>query len=158
MTIPRLELRTALRLLRTICNELGISIHLCCVWSDSRIALHWIESTESTGNSVVDSYVQQIQEHVPCGIWQHVPSSDNPADVASRGVALDKLAAQQWWLGGPPWLAKSSSAWPASRDERDQPLVQPMSDQCLQLKATDCFGRSLPSLFSDLNRLLRFMV
>ncbi|KAL7302213.1 hypothetical protein TKK_0004888 [Trichogramma kaykai] len=56
-TIPRLELRAALiaaRLLRTICDELAIDINTCVAWSDSRIVLHWIDSTEAIGNSVVD--------------------------------------------------------------------------------------------------------
>ncbi|CAB0038626.1 unnamed protein product [Trichogramma brassicae] len=94
MTIPRLELRAAflaIRLLHAICSELSIRMEDCVAWSDSRIALHWIRSAEPTGNSIVDGYVQQIQELAPTDIWQHVPSAQNPADVASRGASVPQL-------------------------------------------------------------------
>ncbi|KAL7296745.1 hypothetical protein TKK_0010156 [Trichogramma kaykai] len=51
ITIPRLELRAAylaVRLLHSICSELPMRIENCVAWTDSRIALHWIRSTEPT--------------------------------------------------------------------------------------------------------------
>jgi hypothetical protein len=41
--------------------------------------------------------------------WRHVPSKENPADVASRGV-LTKERNQLWWKG-PDWLSKPDE-WP----------------------------------------------
>ncbi|KAL7288247.1 hypothetical protein TKK_0017588 [Trichogramma kaykai] len=114
--------------------------------------------TESTGNSVVDSYVQQIQELVTCGVRWHVSSIKNPADMASRGAPFDNLAEKQEWFGGLHWFKKSSSDRPAAKDDQESSPGQPVSAQCLQLGASDCVDRSLPSLFSNLDKFLRFMV
>ena len=45
------------------------------------------------------------QENV---LWRHVPTSDNPADLGSRGGSV--TTADLWW-NGPPWLADLSK-WP----------------------------------------------
>lgn len=42
------------------------------------------------------------------GQWHHVPSTQNPADLGSRGGSVTDV--QLWWRG-PEWLADLTS-WP----------------------------------------------
>ncbi|CAB0036225.1 unnamed protein product [Trichogramma brassicae] len=160
MTIPRLELRAAflaIRLLRAICSELSIRMEDCVAWSDSRIALHWIRSAEPTGNSIVDGYVQQIQELAPTDIWRHVPSAQNPADVASRGASVPQLLDHDLWFAGPQWLTRSPAAWPSIHGSLDDP---PPASQgaCFLVAAREDPPEDYVARFSDLGRLLRFLV
>ncbi|XP_014205748.1 uncharacterized protein LOC106637464 [Copidosoma floridanum] len=94
MTIPRLELRAALlaaRLLRLVDASLTILDCTYYLWSDSSTVLSWLCSSEPVGNDLVDNYVHHIQELTAHGTWRYVPSSDNPADITTRGVEPSTL-------------------------------------------------------------------
>ena len=43
--------------------------------------------------------------------WKHVPTKINPADLFSRGTALDALASNDLWLNGPSFLQKPMNEW-----------------------------------------------
>jgi len=55
----------------------------------------------------VANRVRKIQTH-PNVLWYHVPSTDNPADLGSRG---DSVSGAQLRWNGPSWLADPSQ-WP----------------------------------------------
>lgn len=38
--------------------------------------------------------------------WRHVPGVDNPADLASRGVAVAEICEKDLWWRGPEWLSQ----------------------------------------------------
>ncbi|XP_058801527.1 uncharacterized protein LOC131670157 [Phymastichus coffea] len=100
MTIPRLELRAALiasQLLTTTASALKVPISACHLWSDSRVALHWLQSDEPVGNDLVDNYIAHVQELIAGAALHHVPTTDNPADIASRGVGSDALKDHRLW-------------------------------------------------------------
>ena len=44
--------------------------------------------------------------------WNHVPTKDNPADLASRETTVQQLVDSQLWWTGPSWLAQESDTWP----------------------------------------------
>ena len=47
--------------------------------------------------------------------FNYVNTDDNPADLITRGVSLDKFKAQfLFWLHGPSWLVGEVLQWPAS--------------------------------------------
>ncbi|XP_033229491.1 uncharacterized protein LOC117181028 [Belonocnema kinseyi] len=56
----------------------------------------------------------KIQELTKDGIWNHVSSSDNPADIISRGIDPSELLASDIWWHGPTWLSQDSDNWPIS--------------------------------------------
>ena len=102
LTIPRLELVSgymAVNLATKVRQALeGLPLATTVnYWLDSSVALHWIgdrgEYRQFVGNRV---------------LWHHVPSTDNPADLGSRGGSV--IGAQLWW-NGPTWLAEPSH-WP----------------------------------------------
>ena len=111
LTIPRKELvsaHMAVNLLDNVHSALeGFPVTSLVGWLDSSVALHWIRG-EGEYKTFVANRVNKIREHE--GVtWIHVPSKENPADVASRG-GLIKEGDQLWWKG-PDWLSKPDE-WP----------------------------------------------
>ena len=43
---------------------------------------------------------------------RYVNTSENPADIASRGCTLKELKANDLWWKGPNWLTLESNNWP----------------------------------------------
>ncbi|XP_011705622.1 PREDICTED: uncharacterized protein LOC105460828 [Wasmannia auropunctata] len=58
-------------------------------------------------NRVVD-----VQTQSSADAWKHVSSSDNPADLLSRGIAPKSLVDSRLWWHGPIWLAEAEEQWP----------------------------------------------
>ena len=150
MTIPRLELRAALlaaKLLRSVAEGLGLSGRDCHPWSDSQVTLHWLRSEGPVGNDFVDNYVSHIQEILPECAWSYVNTTENPADLATRGADPLTLGRRLIWWQGPPWLTKQSSTWPTASE------TVPLKSLATQVAHADVFDR-----FSCLNRLLRALL
>ena len=80
------------------------------VWVDSMVALgkQW--------KVFVANHVQTIVEiSNEIGIkWKYCPTSENLADLGSRGAGLRKLEAEEWFTG-PDWLLDEQQ-WPKQRD------------------------------------------
>ncbi|KAK3723360.1 hypothetical protein QZH41_012354, partial [Actinostola sp. cb2023] len=77
-------------------------------WLDSTVALYWITGVGEY-KQFVGNRVRKIKEHEGV-IWRHVPTSENAADLGSRGGPVNADNALRWT--GPDWLA-NPSAWPA---------------------------------------------
>ncbi len=91
-----------------------------------------------------------MMDLIPPDRWRHVPRSENPADVASRGVYPSELLDHQLWWDGPEWLWKSEAAWPKKPDS-------PGQSESLEEEATCLHTLSLsPSGFSLLEHHSRF--
>ncbi|XP_046802094.1 uncharacterized protein LOC124418771 [Lucilia cuprina] len=116
-TIPRLELNAALILtkrvahFKSILNLNHVSTHL---WTDSSVALTWIKGHPSRWKDYVANRVLKIQDVLPHAKWHHIPGKCNPADCASRGIAVQQLIEHPLWWHGPLWLLNHSSSWPSA--------------------------------------------
>jgi len=44
--------------------------------------------------------------------WQHVPTTQNPADLISRETQVDELVDRSLWWEGPEWLLQDPTQWP----------------------------------------------
>ena len=66
--------------------------------------------------------VAKIQEVLPRSRWKHVPSRENPADLASRGCSASHLAQSNLWWTGPHWLHDDQSSWPDTAPLEEEPL------------------------------------
>ena len=105
MTIPKLELHAALlaaRLKQDICRALTLQVNKVFVWTDSTTVLQWLNST-SKQPIFVANRVCEILEHTSVDEWNHVASSDNPADAGTRGMSAEVLQSSSW-LRGPDFL------------------------------------------------------
>ena len=109
ISLPRLELCAMLLLSKLVQNLLNIfkdsftvdSVHL---WTDSTIALNWIQAHPSRWSVFVSNRVSQIQELTSKFTWRHIDTKRNPADLSTRGHSVQKLINCSFWFHGPEFL------------------------------------------------------
>ncbi|XP_036145895.1 uncharacterized protein LOC118646638 [Monomorium pharaonis] len=109
ITLPRLELCGAVALVRLVKNvrrALKVDFDKIYAWTDSTIVLAWISGDPSRQKTFVSNRSAEIQSSLPSDCWRHVRSSDNPADLISRGTNLKDLQQCKLWWEGPNWLSK----------------------------------------------------
>ena len=107
MTIPKLELEGAVLLTKLLLNTaavLDISIQHTTAWTDSSIILNWLDGNPRDSPRFVSNRVSYILSHTKPHNWKHVPTQDNPADCASRGMSPQDLLTHSLWWQGPEWL------------------------------------------------------
>ena len=119
-TIPRLELIAALlaaNLAHEICNELKLSKSKVFCWTDSEIVLYWLQKKPDTLIPFIANRIEKIQQHsFP---FAYVNTSENPADIASRGCNAIDLNAPLW-LKGPEFLEQANKEWPTQKIDLSQ--------------------------------------
>ncbi|UYV77693.1 hypothetical protein LAZ67_15001961, partial [Cordylochernes scorpioides] len=106
ISLPKLELCSALllaRLVETVYDNLPLTINEIYLWSDSTIALCWINSEPCRWKTFMANRVAEIHRLVS-GVWCHVDGRQNPADCASRGIFPSDLVEHPIWWNGPSWL------------------------------------------------------
>lgn len=113
ITVPRLELCAA-ALLAKLLVSIAPSFDKAPMfaWTDSEIVLAWLQGHPHKWTTFVGNRIAQIHETVDATAWRHVPTKDNPADCASRGISPNELLYHPLWWHGPPWLAKDADNWP----------------------------------------------
>lgn len=127
LTIPRLELCAAellSRLLVWTVTSLNLSSMDLFAWSDSEVALAWIGGDPSQQKVFVANRVSRIQTRSAEVQWHYVPTDQNPADLATRGISVAELTDKSIWWHGPSWLTAPLKAWPSV-----QPPVDPSVDR-----------------------------
>lgn len=114
-------------------NSLSISINDTFLWSDSIIALHWINTSPHCLQTFVANRVAEIQRLTNFCHWRHVPSADNPADLVSRGQLPHEFSHGKIRQDGPSWLSKNKYNWP---NTILTPMELPDVKQATKLKLT----------------------
>ncbi|XP_022817401.1 uncharacterized protein LOC111350200 isoform X1 [Spodoptera litura] len=110
VSLPRLELCAALllsRLLKQIKTAMKITDSKIFAWSDSTIVLSWLLGDPTRWQVFVRNRVVEILDNTGTN-WFHVQSSNNPADVASRGEHTLELKDDEKWWKGPKWLREKT--------------------------------------------------
>ena len=105
LTVHKLELQAAVlaaRLSIDICNALTIPIQHIFLLSDSTIVLQWLKSLDKQPIFIANR-VSEFLETTSADQWNHVATSDNPADAGTRGMSSEALACSNW-LRGPDFL------------------------------------------------------
>uniref|UniRef100_A0A1I7SYW5 Integrase catalytic domain-containing protein n=1 Tax=Caenorhabditis tropicalis TaxID=1561998 RepID=A0A1I7SYW5_9PELO len=120
-TIPKLELfaiECASNLAVTIVKELRIPIKRVRLFTDSSCALYWVLTTAQKRVWVanrVDKIVSNQDFLKKLGIEtsiHHVPSNQNPADLATRGISTTDIKGNEQWFHGPRFLELPQPEWP----------------------------------------------
>ena len=106
LTIPRIELISAHMVTNLLVNVKvaleGMPVTGLNEWLDSTVALFWI-SGSGQYKQFVENRVQKIRAQ-PEITWRHVPTQQNPADLARRGGDVEF---QELWWYGPEWMSDS---------------------------------------------------
>uniref|UniRef100_A0A1I7WGV1 Integrase catalytic domain-containing protein n=1 Tax=Heterorhabditis bacteriophora TaxID=37862 RepID=A0A1I7WGV1_HETBA len=110
-TIPRLELLASL---------IGCRLSSCLltnttyVWTDSQIALAWITGGKMSHPPFIQRRLQEIRSY---GFrFNYIPTSINPAAIATRGLTMSQLRDSKLWWHGPPFLLESEERWPNKQE------------------------------------------
>ena len=74
-------------------------------WTDALICLQWL-STKRQLKVFVQNRKTAILKLSELSNWAHVRSSDNPADILSRGCTAKELERSELWKKGPTWLTQ----------------------------------------------------
>ncbi|XP_065886666.1 uncharacterized protein [Dysidea avara] len=115
VTLPKLELMAAVMASR-LANFVKSSLHSynlstnTHLWTDSQIVLYWIYK-QTSSKPFINHRITDIVNSFPPKMWSFTPTSDNPADLLTRGISAQQLFSSQLWLQGPCWLP-SESEWP----------------------------------------------
>ena len=121
-TIPQLELCAAL-LLTTIVEStrktLGIPLEAVTAWGDSTVVLCWLNKGPYEYETFVANRITSVISSIPASQWKHVPSAENPADCASRGISAEELKHHNLWWNGPPWLLQDPVEKPEQPSEEE---------------------------------------
>ena len=108
-TVPSLELCGAVLLTKILTNAadvLGIPREHCNAWTDSAIVLAWLDGQPRQFPVYVANRVSLILQSTSPQIWKHVPTAENPANCASRGMMPKELLDHALWWRGPHWLSQ----------------------------------------------------
>ena len=162
VTIPRLELQSAVLASTAsamIEKELDTPVEQH-FWTDSTIVLSYIQNEARRFHTYVANRVQKIRSLTNVLSWQHVDTTENPADIGTRECHPSALMDSKW-LSGPDFLhnkdnPSSSVKVSAELDPTDKEvrkvsttLTTSVSDE---RKLLEIFER-----ISDWERLVRFV-
>ncbi|XP_055926898.1 uncharacterized protein LOC129958432 [Argiope bruennichi] len=108
LSLPRLELmgallaaRLAKEVSRVLSEKIPATNHF---WTDSTIALSWIQGSSSRWKVFVANRVKEIQSLTNKDTWHHCAGKDNPSDLLTRGISADSLLNCEKWWNGPSFL------------------------------------------------------
>ncbi|XP_050495535.1 uncharacterized protein LOC126876672 [Bombus huntii] len=155
LTIPRLELSGALllaSLATTVLQALPSNIARTVYWTDSTIVLHWINTSPHTLKTFVANRVTEIQRKTHASDWRHIPTTDNPADLISRGQLPEDFLKTTIWQHGPEWLQQPEEYWPTWNPVPLNETPEQKRATCLSATPAD---HSILGRFSSWPKLIR---
>ena len=116
ITILRLELSAAVlasRLDKIIRREIDLAIHESVFWTERTCVMNYIRSNDKRFHTFVANRVAIIHDGSSPSQWRYLNTEANPADDASRGLAVNSLIKKNRWMCGPSFLWVQESRWPA---------------------------------------------
>ncbi|XP_076764827.1 uncharacterized protein LOC143431770 [Xylocopa sonorina] len=139
-SVPRLELCGALlltSLLTTTKEALHIKIYRTVMWTDSMIVLHWIRASPHLLKTFVANRVSEIQSRTDTADWRHISTSENSADLISRGQQPREFIQPSSWQFGPTWVSREESSWPKEQLEPCVIIPEQKTATCMNLSTID---------------------
>lgn len=157
ISIPRLELCAAQllsRLADRVIKELNLNFGSVNLWSDSSIVLSWLSTPPYALKTFVRNRVGDVQELTKTAKWRHISSTENPADLLSRGTNPASLKENPLWWNGPNWLTKSEDQWPKQHCKKDNQPIPDLRKQTVLVSVKIQLPIEI-SRFSNFSRLQR---
>ena len=130
ITIPRLELLAAtigVRSIKFVQKELKLELTQKHIWIDSQCVINWINSKRALG-TFVENRVKEIKQGRHLKV-HYISTTENPADIASRGIRSIELKNSKLWWHGPNWLTQSNQEWPEWQHDLSEKQKQEAQSQ-----------------------------
>ena len=112
LTLPRLDLLSTVIGVRAgnfVKDQLKLQNSKLIVFTDSQCVLHWLKTPKPLSTFVGNRIKEMRQSNA---VFRYVPSNQNPADFATRGMSASELEKIRLWWHGPEWLTLSVNSWP----------------------------------------------
>ncbi|XP_055678155.1 uncharacterized protein LOC129786924 [Lutzomyia longipalpis] len=112
LTIPRAELCGAVMAVE-LAGVVATALHIedCFFWTDATVILCQIHNPKPRQDIFVKRRVREILAGSEASQWRHVSTTQNPADLLSRGATVRQLAESSLWWTGPSWLCNDPLDW-----------------------------------------------
>uniref|UniRef100_A0A914EM08 Uncharacterized protein n=1 Tax=Acrobeloides nanus TaxID=290746 RepID=A0A914EM08_9BILA len=123
MSIPRKELCGATlgsRALKFVLQQMKPYAHLIeksVLWTDSIAVVYWLCSGKKL-KKFVQNRVYEVKK-VKNLSYRYVNTSENPADLATRGVEPNDIVLNEKWWHAPPFLKNLENSWPKNLNSED---------------------------------------
>ena len=101
--------------------------------------------------------VSDIVDKIAPERWNHVSSSDNPADCASCSILPSEIVEHDLWWNGPLWLRCESACWPKWRPNSLELPTEEEKEICLESVSIPGEPVILFDRYSSLSRILRIV-
>ena len=98
------------RITSFVTKELWLCVSKRTIFTDSQCVLYWLKSSKPLP-VFVQNWVNEIHQVTHVSFW-YVPSEENPADLATRGLPVSKIKESRLWWHGPTWLQYAECDWP----------------------------------------------
>ena len=139
-------------------EELEYKLNATVYWTYSLSVLKCLNNETKRFHTFEWNRLTAIREHTSPSQWRYVPSKDNPADDASKGLKTEFLIQNGRWLNGPEFLWKEENHWPqmitVPQMKDDDPEVKKETCAYATVTTDDVLG-SLIEHYSTWWKLLR---
>ena len=82
-----------------VLKKFSLKIDQGFFWTDSKVVLGYVKNEARRFHVFVANRIQRIKETTDSKQWFHIDTDQNPADHASRGLAVAELAKSNWFTG-----------------------------------------------------------
>ncbi len=159
LSIPRMELLAAelgVKVSKQALTHLKVRVDKVKYWSDSLTVLYWLNDDAQRFQAFVHNKLQRIRRSSDVQDWSWVPTDQNPADLATRGVSPLRLKLSDIWREGPAFLQDGTKP-------PQPPRLSKTPEVILEMKKTEqvcLFAHGSPAVvdfsrFSQYQRLRR---
>ncbi|KAJ8351015.1 hypothetical protein AAFF_G00162240 [Aldrovandia affinis] len=103
-------------------QELQVPLQPSTFWTDSTTVLRYIDNDTARFKTFVANRINVIREATKPSQWKYVRTTENPADLPSRGLKAKSLAQSRTWIDGPSFLLNNECDWPEQPMQRKESL------------------------------------
>ena len=157
-SIPQLELCGAYllaRLMAVVRQALDMEKIHCHAYCDNKTTLAWLTAAPQRFKVFVANRIVNSTALIPATAWSHVPTLDNPADCATRGLTAKELKQHHLWWTGPPWLLRQPVSVPSQPTEEELEEERTKEAKPEACHVVTCAAELLEDRISSYNTLVR---
>ncbi|XP_062713769.1 uncharacterized protein LOC134290616 [Aedes albopictus] len=158
LSTPRKELCAALlltRLVEKVVHVLQMEFRHVVLWSDSQIVLAWMKRPAHRLKVFVRNRIAEINSKTAEYQWCYIRTTENPADIVSRGLLPNDLCKSSLWWYSPSFLSSVEYEAEDIEDIPENMLPEITTVETVATAVEEEFP--LFSRFSDFRKIERVM-